>query len=62
MTISTGRWGLYGGKLCWFTQRDPHRGTVWTDDLVGSDGRPGRWVDALKVKWRKTVNKPKRGV
>ena len=56
--IRIGRYGIYGGKKCFFTHRNPKNGDVWSDDIaityhtpVGVRVEYGKWVASDKVKW-----------
>lgn len=55
MTMRFGRYGMYAGKKCFFTHRNPKTGVVWSDDIneyVHKVGLiPGRWVNATLVQW-----------
>lgn len=57
-----GKWGMYSGKKCFFTLRNPKNGDVWSDDITYDEyerrgnksvkvTRYGMWVSTEKVKW-----------
>lgn len=58
--MSYGRWGMYGGKKCFFNLRNPKNGDVWSDDIPVQEydsvkhravTRYGAWVASDKVQW-----------
>ena len=57
--ISFGRYGNYGGKIYFFTHRNPKNGEVWSDEIptrgLNERGkvviRYGTWVASDKVQW-----------
>ena len=56
--MSFGRYGVYGGKKCFFTHRNPKNGDVWSDDIAivhntlnGVKVEYGNCVASDKVKW-----------
>lgn len=52
------RKGIYGGRLCTFTDWNPKNNMVWCDDIpAGKDPVTGRllygaWIPSDKVKWQ----------
>ena len=63
--IAFGRYGMYGGKICFFTHVNPRTNEVWSDDIKSfgtkfvktGDNRTyammGDWVRKDKVQWIK---------
>ena len=52
------KYGIYDGKKCFFTHRNPRNGEVWSDDIAivfhtsrGTKVEYGKWVASDKVKW-----------
>lgn len=51
--VFNARKGIYDGKECVFTHRNPANGDLWSDDIPvkGTNGLYGRWVSPDSVQF-----------